>query len=320
MKILVTGAAGFIGSHLSEKLVELGHTVVGIDAFTDYYPVILKEQNAKLLESKGVTIHRINLAEDDLTEAVAGVEFVYHLAAQPGISEKVSFEDYLANNVVATNRLIEAVENLPNFKFFVNIATSSIYGLDACYSEETAPAPASYYGVTKLAAEQLVLAQHRDKDFPACSCRLYSVYGPRERPDKLFPLAIRSALTEFKFKYYEGSEDHIRSFTYVGDIVDGLVSVIDHTDVCNGQVLNLGTDKTTTTGDALRILEEVLGEPLKFERYPRRAGDQYKTAAIIDKAKRLINYNPATTMHEGFGQTSIWFKDKILPLIAEGSL
>ena len=320
MKILVTGAAGFIGSHLAERLANQGHEVIGLDAFTNYYPVILKEQNAQELKGKGVNIHKLNLAKDDLGEVVSGIEIVYHLAAQPGISNTVSFDEYLENNFIATEKLIQAVKDLKTLKFFINIGTSSIYGLDACYSEETAPKPASYYGVTKLAAEQLVLAYQRDKGMPACSFRLYSVYGPRERPDKLYPKAFRSVFTDYKFPYFEGSENHERSYTYVGDIVDGLVAALDHIDECNGQIFNLGTDKTATTGEALKTLEEVMGIPIKFERKPRRAGDQSRTAAVIEKARKILGYNPSTSLAEGLKATGNWFTEKVLPLIKENKL
>lgn len=320
MKILVTGAAGFIGSHLTERLLEEGHEVIGIDSFTDYYPKVLKDINAEDIKSKGATLFIKDLAKDDLTEVVDGIEVVYHLAAQPGISATTPFEDYLKNNVVATHRLLEAVEDLDTFKFFVNCGTSSIYGLDASKSEDEVPRPASFYGVTKLAAEQLVLARNRDKNMPACSLRLFSVYGERERPEKLYPRVYRSIFTDYKFPLYEGSLEHLRSYTYVGDIVDGFVSVLNNMEKVNGEIINVGLDSTVTTGEALEILEEVMGEKCKYELKPRRPGDQYKTSAVIDKARELLNYDPKTQPAEGFKKAGEWYKNKILPLIKDGKL
>ena len=137
MNILVTGAAGFIGSHLAERLAGLGHTVRGLDCLTPYYARQLKERNIKHVTAKGVVVLPLDLAEADLAEAVRGVEIIYHLAAQPGISAATPFATYLRNNIVATQRLLEAVKSLSSLCCFVNIATSSIYGRDATGSETT---------------------------------------------------------------------------------------------------------------------------------------------------------------------------------------
>lgn len=320
MKILVTGAAGFIGSHLSERLAQMGHEVIGLDAFTPYYSRVLKDLNAEDIRAKGVTLLEKDLSKDDLVEYMDSLEVIYHLAAQPGISAGTPFEDYLKNNVVATHRLLEAAQDTPSLKFFVNIATSSIYGKDATKTEGAVPEPASHYGVTKLTAEQLVLAANRDRGFPACSMRLFSVYGERERPEKLYPRVYRSIFTDQKFPYYEGSENHVRSYTYVGDIVDGLVSVIGKFDVCNGEIFNIGLDKTMTTGEAIKTVEKVAGKKCKFERKAKRPGDQKVTSANIEKARRILGYNPSTEPEEGFRKTIKWYKEKILPLIKDGKL
>ena len=320
MKILVTGAAGFIGSHLSERLIDLGHEVVGIDCFTPYYDRVLKDLNAVDIKAKGVKLINKDLVTDDLTEYVDGTEVVYHLAAQPGISATEPFETYLNNNIIATHRLIEAVKELPSLRFFANIATSSIYGTDATMAEDAAPEPSSYYGVTKLTGEQLVLSEQRDVGMPACSFRLFSVYGERERPDKLYPRVYRSLFTDYKFPYFEGSEDHLRSYTYVGDVIDAFVMVLDQLDKCNGEIFNIGLDAAITTGEALEILQEVMGIPMKYERKPPRAGDQAKTSADITKARKILGYNPTTTPAEGFAKTGKWYQEKILPLVKDGKI
>jgi UDP-glucuronate 4-epimerase len=311
MNILVTGAAGFIGSHLSEALVQQGHNVVGIDNFNTYYNPALKEMNADQLKQCGVTIHRIDLADNNLEPLVNNVDFLFHLAAQPGISASTPFSDYERNNVQATYRLLEASMTSNRLKGFINIATSSIYGADATGDETVAPSPTSYYGVTKLAAEQLILAHARDKQFPACSLRLFSVYGPRERPEKLYPKLIDAILADKSFPLHEGSNDHLRSYTYVGDIVKGLIACINHFDQCKGEILNIGTDTAITTGKGISIVEAILGKKAKLEVKPKRPGDQLTTHANIDKARRLINYNPTVLPEEGLAKEVAWYQTQV---------
>ena len=163
MKILVTGAAGFIGSHTSERLAEMGHHVIGIDNFSPYYNVELKELNAQALSEKGIDVLRIDLRTDDLVKILPkDLDYIFHFSAHPGISNTSTFEDYFSNNILATKNLIDFSLQCKKPPFIVNIGTSSIYGLEATFPENVAPKPASWYGVTKLAAEQLVLAKSRE--------------------------------------------------------------------------------------------------------------------------------------------------------------
>ncbi len=312
MNILVTGAAGFIGSHLAEKLVDLGHSVRGLDCLTDYYARSLKELNVEMLKDKGVEFLPLDLAVDDLDTAVQDVEFIYHPAAQPGISATVTFETYARNNITATYRLLKAVKKSPSLRGFINISTSSVYGAFATESEESEAKPTSYYGVTKLAAEQLALAFARDLGFPACSLRLFSVYGPRERPDKLYPKLIRALLLDEAVPLFEGCEQHRRSYTYVGDVIDGMITVLDKWDRCVGEIFNFGTDKSITTGEGIRTVEEIIGKRVKVDRKPKRAGDQKETRANINKARRILGYNPSTTPRQGLEREVEWYKQSIL--------
>ena len=312
MNILVTGAAGFIGSHLSERLADLGHTVRGLDCLTDNYARQLKELNADELARKRVPLLRLDLAEDDLSVAARDTDVVYHLAAQPGLSAATPFQTYVRNNITATYRLLEAARRAPGLKGFVNICTSSVYGSDATGSETSEPKPTSHYGVTKLAAEQLVLSYARDLGFPACSLRIFSVYGPRERPEKLYPQLIRSILEDREFSLFEGSEHHLRSFTYVGDVVDGLVAVLRNLRECSGEILNIGSGTALTTGEGIRIVEEIIGRRAKIVRAPKRPGDQLKTHANIEKARRVLGYNPTTSMREGLQNEVAWYRENVL--------
>ena len=314
MKILVTGVAGFIGSHLAERLVDLGHDVSGIDCFTDYYSPDLKKMNAEDVKRKGVRIHELDLVTDDLMSVLVDVELIYHSAAQPGISATTPFESYLRNNVIATHRLLGACKSLSSLKSFINISTSSVYGAHATDSEEVPPKPTSYYGVTKLAAEQLVLALHREQQFPACSLRIFSVYGPRERPDKLYHKLIRSILEDIPFPLYEGSEHHSRSFTFVDDIIDGFIAVLNNPDRVIGEIFNMGSDVEVTTGETIRIVEKILGKEAKKVIKPKRPGDQLRTCANINKARKLLGYEPKTKVEEGIETEVKWYKERIYRL------
>ena len=312
MNILVTGAAGFIGSHLSERLADLGHSVRGLDCLTDNYARQLKEVNAKELAKKGVALLRLDLAEDDLSAAARDIDIVYHLAAQPGLSATTPFQTYVRNNLTATYRLLEAVRKAPRLKGFMNISTSSVYGSDATGSETSEPKPTSHYGVTKLAAEQLVLSYARDLRLPACSLRLFSAYGPRERPEKLYPQLIRSILEDQEFSLFEGSEHHLRSFTYVGDVVDGLIAALQSLRKCVGETFNIGSDTAITTAEGIRIVEEIIGRRARIVVKPRRPGDQLKTHANIEKARRLLGYNPTTSMRDGLQHEVAWYRQNVL--------
>ncbi len=311
MKIVVTGAAGFIGSHLAEALARQGHTVVGIDSFTDYYSARLKQANAEDIQAAGVKLHPLDLTTDDLTPALQDVEFVFHLAGQPGISASTPLADYVRNNVVAMDKLLLACQRQSSLRCFVNVSTSSVYGRHAYDPEDAAPKPTSYYGVTKLAAEQLALAFHREQGFPACSLRIFSVYGPRERPEKLYPKLIQSILTKTPFPLYEGSQAHSRSFTYVGDIVEGFTAVLNRPDQVIGEIINMGSDVEMTTGQGIALIEQIMGKAATFDMRPKRPGDQLHTCANIGKARELLGYAPRTTLAEGLKAEVDWYVNRI---------
>lgn len=312
MKILITGAAGFIGSHLAERLKNELHDVIGVDNFSNYYEVNLKRINEKSLNSQGISIVEGDLRSGNLAQFLpTDVDYIFHCAAQPGIASTSSFEDYLTNNVMATQNLVEYAKSLSNLKMFVNIGTSSIYGKDVVCNEDEVPKPYSYYGVTKLAAEQLVLLQTRLENFPACSLRLYSVYGSRERPDKMFSQLIDCGLNNKPFPLFANSFSHKRSFTHIADIIDGIISVINNETACNNQIINIGTDQEYTTALGIQTVEKLLNTKISIVEKPARLGDQTRTKAIIDKATHLLHYKPQVTLEAGVQEQINWFLKEI---------
>lgn len=313
MKILITGIAGFIGSHTAERLAHLGYDIVGVDNFSPYYDVQLKKQTAQELIRKGIQVISLDLRTlADFSVLTTDFDYIFHFAAQPGISATSTFEDYLSNNILATQNLLLFSYTNKALKMFVNIATSSIYGIQAHFDENQMAKPASNYGVTKLAAEQLVLAASRANKIKGCSLRLYSVYGPRERPDKLYPKLIEAAFTNSSFTLFEGSAEHLRSFTFVDDIVDGIVSVIGKETIIDGEIFNLGTEVESTTQEGIETIEAILNKKIDIQIVPKRAGDQLRTKAIIDKARDLLDYNPTTTLRQGLEKHVAWYQSKLL--------
>jgi len=309
MKIFVTGAAGFIGSHMAEKLAAMGYNVTGVDNISDFYSRELKLVNIQSLKNNGVEFIEMDLRNADAYNKIAkNFNYIFHFAAQPGLSEKSSFDDYASNNITATHQLIQFAKKCSRLNLFVNISTSSVYGLDATKDETAAAQPASYYGITKLAAEQLVLSESRNKIFNTCSLRLYSVYGPRERPDKLYTKLIKAALLNEPFTLIEGSLQHKRSFTFVNDITDGVIKAMDHEKTVNNEIFNIGTSIQHTTEDGIKTVEALTGKKINFEMLPPRTGDQLSTKAVIDKAKQILGYNPTTSLRDGILQQINWFK------------
>ncbi|QLE00085.1 NAD-dependent epimerase/dehydratase family protein [Galbibacter sp. BG1] len=313
MKILITGAAGFIGSHTAEYFAKEGYSVYGIDNFSTYYSPELKKMNADDLKRVGVHLVEADLTEDLSEKLPSEFDYIFHFAAQPGISATTSLNEYVQNNIFATQNLLDwAKETSPNLKLFVNIATSSIYGKEATLPETEVPKPVSFYGTTKLAAEQLVLGEQRAGKINACSLRLYSVYGPRERPEKLYTKLIKSIYDQTAFPLFEGSEKHSRSFTYVGDIVKAMAAVIGKENKINGEIINIGSDVEYTTKQGIELIENIIGLKAKLEITPPRPGDQFRTTALIKKAKKLLGYQPETSFRDGLEKQVEWYRKKFL--------
>lgn len=311
MKIIVTGVAGAIGSHLAERLSDLGHEVVGIDSLTDYYSPQIKRITVKDVQAKGVKVHFKDIVSDRISHLFKDADVVFHLAAQPGISSTTPFEDYLNNNIIATHRILEAVRENKNLKMFFHASTSSVYGRHANGDETVELKPTSHYGVTKLAAEQMALSYHRELGMPVSVFRFFSVYGERERPEKFYHKLIRALHNDEEISIYEGSEQHVRSYTYISDIIDGCVLALQNLDKVRGEIFNLGTDKTNTTGEGLRLVQQIMKKKARIKVVPRRRGDQVETAANITKIKKVLKYKPKVTLKQGLTRQVEWYKKKI---------
>jgi nucleoside-diphosphate-sugar epimerase len=308
VRVLVTGCAGFIGSHLAERLLAEGHEVAGVDCFTDYYARSMKESNlGRLRESPGFSFSEVDLAEADLERVVEGVELIYHQAAQPGVraSWGRSFEIYARNNVVATQRLLEAVKDRP-LRQFVYASSSSIYGdAEAFPTPETAlPRPISPYGVSKLAAEHLTYLYWRNYGTPTVSLRYFTVYGPRQRPDMAFHRFIRWALADEPIQVF-GDGEQTRDFTFVADAVAANVAA-GMRDV-HGVAMNIGGGSRVTVNQLLVLLGELIGRPVRAQYLPTERGDVRDTSADTSLAASLLGYAPRVGLRDGLAAEVDWY-------------
>lgn len=300
MHILVTGGAGFIGSHLAERLLRDGHRVTALDSFDPFYGRAIKEQNLVAVRAHpSARVLELDLANADLGSVVADVDAVLHLAARAGVrgSWGRSFAGYLDCNVLATQRLLEACKER-RLTAFVYASSASVYGDDHVQPvDEDAPTrPHSPYGITKLAGEHLALLYQRLYGVPAFSLRYFSVYGPRERPDKAIQLFLTAARDGTPITVLgDGSQQ--RDFTYVGDVVEATVRALARPPV--GEVINLARGHTLPLTDVIAAVERVSGRRLAVQHAARVRGDVRVTAAVIEKARRLLGYAPATDLDQG---------------------
>jgi UDP-glucuronate 4-epimerase len=309
--VLVTGVAGFVGSHLAERLLAKGHEVVGIDAFIPYYPRALKEQNlAGVRNHPNFTLHELDLRSDDLRAALDGVETVIHLAAQAGLVRSWDeFDSYMTCNVQATQRLL-AAEVAAGVGHHIHGSTSSVYGRFATGDEQSPLAPVSPYGITKLAAENLCWAYAQKDELPVTVLRLYSVYGPRQRPDMGYNIFIRKILADEEI-VIDGDGTDSRSNTYVLDCVDGITRVMEQRAASVGETFNIGGGEEVNVLQVLAILGELTGKTPRTTHGPKRPGDQRRTAADIAKARARLGYDPTTTVREGLAAQLAWQREEL---------
>jgi UDP-glucuronate 4-epimerase len=298
-RFLVTGCAGFIGSHLSEALLERGHQVVGVDAFTDYYDRRTKERNLeKSRDDLGFSFVEADLAENSITNLLSDVDGVFHLAAQPGVrgSWGDTFGVYLRDNILATQRLFEA--SVRSGKRVVFASTSSVYGNAETYPtrEDLTPRPVSPYGVTKLACESLARTYAECFGLEAVALRYFSVYGPRQRPDMAFARIISALLDATPFHLY-GTGEQSRDFTYVGDAVQATIAAMEHEG--RGATYNVGGGSETTLRSAVTLCERLAGKDLDLRHEATAAGDVRRTAADIGRIRSELGWEPTTTLAEG---------------------
>ena len=307
MKAVVTGAAGFIGSHLSAALLDSGATVTGIDCFTDYYPRALKDANlATAMGRPGFSFIEGALQEIDLVPALAGATHVFHLAAQAGVRKSWGrdFDVYTRNNVEATQRLLEALVGM-SIQKYVYASSSSVYGdhVPLPMREDASLQPLSPYGVSKLAAEHLGHLYWANYGVPAVSLRYFTVYGPRQRPDMGFQRFL-TAVRDGKPIAVYGDGEQTRDFTFVSDIIAANMAAA--TQGRPGSVYNIGGGSRVTLNHVLDLIRKVTGKTVAVQREPEQKGDMRHTYADTSAARRDLDFNPRVTLENGLDQQYRW--------------
>jgi UDP-glucose 4-epimerase len=307
MNALVTGAAGFIGSHLTGALLDRGWQVMGLDCFTDYYPRAIKESNLAVNSGRpGFQFVEGSIQHADVASLLDGKTHVFHLAAQAGVRKSWGrdFRIYTENNVDATQRLLEACVGLPLARF-VYASSSSLYGDHTAIPmrEDALPQPVSPYGVTKLAAEQLCHLYHVNHRVPATSVRYFTVYGPRQRPDMAFHRFIRAALDGGRITIY-GDGEQTRDFTFVSDAVAATIAAGDRG--VPGRAYNVGGGSRVTVNQVLEIIARLAGRPLDIQREPVQKGDMRDTYADTTLARTDLGFVPRVTLDQGIEAEYRW--------------
>lgn len=308
---IVTGAAGFIGSHLVEVLLSQGDHVIGIDEFNDYYSIDLKYQN--LLASQKHP--RFKLITGDIQtlnwqELLEGVDFIYHQAAQAGVRSSwgVGFRNYTEKNINATQILLEAAKNAKSLKRLIFASTSSVYGNAETLptQESICPQPVSPYGITKLAAERLCWLYHQNFQVPITVLRYFTVYGPRQRPDMAFHKFFKASLHDEVVPIY-GDGKQTRDFTFISDaVVANLAAATVPAAV--GETFNIGGGSRVVLLDVLQAMEKITGQPIRRNYLDFGLGDARHTAADVSKARDLLGYNPQVSLLDGLAQEWQWLK------------
>jgi UDP-glucuronate 4-epimerase len=302
MRYVVTGAAGFIGSHLSEALIERGHEVVAVDCFTDYYDPALKEENAAALD-----VARLDLAEEVL--ALDGFDGVFHLAGQPGVrSFGDVFEDYVRRNLLASRHVFESAAAAGVRVVFAS--SSSIYGDAESYPtrEDAQPRPISPYGITKLGCEQLAYAYARGFGLDTVVLRYFTFYGPRQRPDMGLARIVEALAHGTPFELY-GDGLQSRSFTYVGDGVEATIRAME--EGTRGAVYNVAGGSEATMRDVIATLEDVAGQTLDLVERPAAAGDVRRTSADTTRIEHDLGWHATTPMEDGLRAQWDWASARV---------
>lgn len=310
-KVIVTGAAGFIGSQLTETLLKQKDEVIGIDEFNDYYDPALKRKNvAHLHWFPGFELIEGNIQFLDWQTLLKDVEVVYHQAAQAGVraSWGQGFRAYTERNISATQILLEAAKDAKHLKRLVFASTSSVYG-DAetlPTHEKICPAPVSPYGITKLAAERLCGLYQKNFGVPVVALRYFTVYGPRQRPDMAFHKFFKSILQDEAIPIY-GDGLQTRDFTFISDAVAANLAAASVPEAV-GEIFNIGGGSRVVLKEVLDTMEEIVGKPIKRNHIQKAMGDARHTAADVSKAQRILGYQPKVSLREGLTQEWEWVK------------
>ena len=310
MRTVVTGAAGFVGSHLCDRLLQDGHQVAGIDCFSDYYSRTLKERNLESARrQRNFALHELDLVEDDLRLAVAGADVVFHLAGRSGIrpGRRNPFDHYLKDNVVATQRLLDALSGV-SVKRLVYAGGWSVYG-DADNvptKESSVPQPLTWDGITKLAGEHLVRQHSGSYGLPVVCLRYFTVYGPRQRPDMAVARFMK-ALADGDDVEIFGDGEQTRDFTFISDVVAATVRAAFAG--VDGMVLNIGGGSRATINQVLRRLEEITGATVRRRHISATAGDQRHSTASINLARTHLGWEPRVSLSEGLLKQWGWFRE-----------
>ncbi|MCH8029890.1 MAG: NAD-dependent epimerase/dehydratase family protein [Candidatus Dadabacteria bacterium] len=312
MLFLVTGAAGFIGSHLCERLLYDGHEVIGVDSFLDHYPRKVKENNVlNIIHNPNLQFVDGDLCDLSLSELLSGVDGVFHQAAIAGVRSSwgTLFDRYIKNNVLATQLLLEACMEL-DIKKFVYASSSSVYG-DAQalpVTEQTPTAPISPYGVTKLAGEHLAHLYYKNYGLPVVSLRYFTIYGPRQRPDMGFHKFIYKTLKGEEIEIY-GDGEQTRDFTYIDSAVEANISAFFNG--IGGGVYNIGGGSRVRLIEAIGIIEDITGKKAKLKFVERQKGDAKHTFSDVSKAKKDFEYSPQLSLREGLERHCEWLEKNI---------
>jgi nucleoside-diphosphate-sugar epimerase len=315
MQCVVTGCAGFIGSHLSERLLALGHSVIGIDSFSNFYGRAVKQRNVKnAVAHPNFILREGDVVSMELDRVLDGTAVVFHQAAQAGVrtSWGKQFEAYTHNNVLATQRLLEACRD-GKVSRFIYASSSSIYGNSSALplSESVRPQPISPYGVTKLAAEHLCTLYHTNFGVPTVSLRYFTVYGARQRPDMAFHRFMRAAYVGTPLQVNEDGQQ-TRDFTHVSDIVRANILAAERPD-CIGHVYNIAGGSRVTLNHVLALISTVTKRELQIEYRPGQAGDVRDTYADISAASRDLGYAPLTALEAGLRDEAAWLQAEVVP-------
>lgn len=307
MKALVTGCAGFIGSHLTERLLNEGYEVVGVDCFTDYYPRKIKESNL----STALNNKNFEFINEDLLsmKEYPEVDYVFHQAAQAGVRSSWGsyFETYLQNNIQLTQKLLEYYKH-KNIKRFVYASSSSVYGdIDELpMNENCLLKPVSPYGVTKLAAEHLCSLYYKNYGVPTVSLRYFTVFGPRQRPDMAIFKFVNNIFNNREINVY-GDGLQTRDFTYISDVVEA--NLLAATGDVAGEVFNVGGGNNITVTDLIKQIENAVGKEAKINYAEPQKGDVKDTLSDASKARKLMNWKTRVNISEGLEKFINWFKE-----------